>query len=236
MPYYEAPEMLRKQLEYWRMYPIWAQERVQIILVDDGSQKYPAAEVLKTASIPQIPISLYRIEEDIPWNHGGARNLAFKEVGEGWVLLTDLDHVLPPESVSTLLSALLQDGNVYTPARYRMKGVLDWEEIHRHSDSFILTREMFWKVGGFDEDFSGYWNGVSHPFRKALRREVEFTDLNNMHLLLFGPDVVKDSSVDLGRKGSEYDIQNTKLRKKFKKALKEYKPTHQLRFTWKRLL
>lgn len=240
MPYYDAPEMLRKQIEYWRMYPAWAKESLSIILVDDGSPKYPAEDVLSEMGVPDFAsFALYRIKEDIPWNHGGARNLAFTHADSGWCVLTDIDHVLPPESICSLMTAPLLEQFVYKPMRFRMKGILNWDEINRHSDSFILTREMYWKVGGFDEDFSGYWNGVSGPFRKALRRNAETRELDCMHFLLFCNDTVDGASVDLGRKGSKYDILNGDVdRKKFNKIHRNghYKPTNHLRFSWTQVI
>lgn len=240
MPYYDAPEMLMKQLEYWQQYPEWVAECVRVILVDDGSPTWPAQTVLDAVGGPPFPIELYRIEEDIPWNHGGARNLAFTQMQEGWALLTDIDHVLPLESVCSLLTKQLNVNCIYIPSRYRVLGALDWKEIEPHSDSFILTREMFWKVGGFDESFSGYWNGVSHLFRKHLLsicREVSVLD--NIHLLFFDNTIVKDANVkSLGRKGSAYDIKgNPRLYLKLRKRLhdNDYKPTNHLQFTWKQV-
>lgn len=241
MPYYDAPEMLMKHLEYWQLYPEWVAECLNVVLIDDGSPKCPASTVLDAVGGPPFPIELYRIEEDIPWNHGGARNLAFTQMQEGWALLTDIDHVLPLESVCSLLTKHLNDKCVYIPSRYRVLSALDWEEIEPHSDSFVLTREMFWKVGGFDEEFSGYWNGVSHLFRKHLSTVVqEYIVLENTHLFFFDNTIVKDANVEsLGRKGSAYDIKDDpKLYRRLNKRLqdKDYKPKNHLHFSWKQVI
>jgi hypothetical protein len=229
MPYYEAPGMLRKQMEAWRSYPKWAEECLEIIVVDDGSPCYPAMDVMMSEELPWIPVHLFRIKEDIPWNHGGARNLAFDQLEGGWAVLTDIDHVLPMESVCSLLTMVLSPGHVYLPARYRVKGVLDWEEIKPHSDSFVLSREMFWDVGGFDEDYSGYWNGVSGPFRRALKQKATFKELKYTHFLLYGRDLIPDANVTtLGRKGSAYDL------KRKRQGL--YAPKNPLRFNWERMI
>lgn len=240
MPYYEAPDMLRTHLGYWRLYPKWVKESISVILVDDGSFTFPARSVLDQIGDIGFPIQLYRIKENIPWNHGGARNLAFTHAPEGWCVLTDIDHVLPLESMCSLLTLSLSENKVYVPSRYLMKGALDWEEIEPHSDSFILTREMFWEVGGYDEQFSGYWNGVSQLFRKNLYKAFsEAVVVDSIHFLLFLNDVVKDANVtEWGRAKSEYDIHNNqKLLKKRNKLLKQdYKPKNHLQFDWERVL
>ena len=240
MPYYEAPEMLKVHLKNWCAYPDEIADRVNIILVDDGSPTLPAEGVLRTSKLPRSPIQLYRIQENIPWNHGGARNLAFDQMDEGWAVLTDMDHALPKKSIQTLLSMNLVSGRTYKPARYRMLNDKDSELIHRHCDSFILEREMFWKVGGFDEYFSGYWNGVSGPFRRAIHQKSKVRLIDNVWFLVYGIDVIKDACItSMGRKGSEYDIQNNKnLVHDFNMAekLKRTQPKKKLQFTWERVL
>lgn len=240
MPYYDQPAMLRKQVEVWHTYPKWTWKFLELILVDDGSPNHPAFDVLMEQPLPPFLVQLYRIQEDIPWNHGGARNLAFDRMGEGWAVLTDIDHILPLESVCSLLFIDLLPALVYIPDRYRIRGVMNWEEIERHSDSFILTRERFWGVGGFDEDFSGYWNGVSGPFRKALKRCSGIIELTDVCFHLYGSDVIQDASVGVfGRKGSEYDINMCKsstLKRNYSRALKVYSPKNPLRFNWEQVI
>jgi hypothetical protein len=79
VPYYRNPVMLREQIKAWEDYP----DAVSIILVDDGSPE-PALEVVRehapAALLPRL--TLYRIDVDIPWNRGGARNLGAKAGGD----------------------------------------------------------------------------------------------------------------------------------------------------------
>lgn len=231
VPYYENPQMLRVQMHYWTEYP----KDVNIVVVDDGSPVRPALDALHNLRLSNL--SLYRINEDIPWNHGGARNLAMAEIHEGWVVMTDIDHVMTIDSVRKLQAMTLNPAYVYYPRRY--KAVQDHVVDHNpHRDSFILHRDMFWVVGGFDERFSGYWNGVSRLFRTALKNHAEKNiALTDVSLIVHETDIIPDASTRLGREGSEYDINsNPKLKREFNRALRNYKPKDHLRFTWKKQL
>jgi len=236
MPYYDSPQMLAEHLKQWRHYPYPITDNVKAVIVDDGSPNYPAIDVFRKEALPDFPVELYRIKENIPWNHGGARNLAFTHIKDGWVVSTDMDHVMPVLSALELLRAALDPGTVYYPERYAQRPEIGAEKIHTHIDSFILTPQMYWRIGGFDESLSGFWNGCPRPFRRAVRKRAKTADLPGVFLLRYGADIVKDASVTKwGREGSEYDIKNNPaMSKRQKEAMRNYQPEKPLRFTWER--
>jgi len=236
MPYYEAPKMLKMHLENWCVYPPKLADRVSIVLVDDGSPNSPAEEVLKTAKLPRSPIQLYRVLENIPWNHGGARNLGMRVAKDGWVLSTDMDLLLTSENVINLFDYDLNPNKSYRPGRVKLNQQNQLEEIKPHRETFIMTKKMFWEIGGYDEDFNGYWNGVFYPFLKNVRKHCGVLPLETVDLL-WDP-LLKDASVtEWGRIGSEWDINiDRKMRVKQHAAARNYKPINPLRFTWKQIL
>lgn len=231
MPYYEAPTMLEEHLRWWVDYD---PGEVSIVLVDDGSEISPAKSVLEWNGIPEgLDLSLYWIELNLPWNHGGARNLAMNKVATEWVILTDIDHVAFPWSVRDLMKWPLDPGVVYQPPRYdKVDGAP--QRFTRHSDSYIITPDMFWAVGGYDEQFTGYWNGPFEPFRKALKRTTELKEVDAGILLRHNnSEKIPDANVtEWGRKGTEFDINSNKaLKKKQRVAMTKYKPSV-LQFAW----
>jgi len=240
MMYYESPQMLGKQLEYWCAYSKDVSDRLRIVLVDDGSPKYPASDVMVADALPDFPVNLFRATENIIYNHSGGFNLAFTHIEDGWVLMTDMDHVMPEESLMCLLNMELDPNSVYRFSRRRMTSFEEWIPCHRHLDSIILTTDMYWKAGGFDEDFRGYCNGVSFLFRKAIERySRQIVQLDDIYSLLFQEDVIPDSVNTLfGKKGSEYDINMDRpMYRKMMNALKSWqKPTDYIRFTWEQVL
>jgi len=232
IPYYESPNMLREHIKYWKQYPKSVTERLWVVLVDDGSPRKPAEDVLDGLDLP-VSVRLYRIEENIPWNVGGARNLGFTKAADGWVFSIDIDHVVPAESMQTLLSLPLNPKYHYLPTRYRMVDFENSREYHRPPASFIVTKKLFWKVGGFDEDFSGHRGGVTSCFRRALKAKSRCVELSDVRTLFFPAEVIPDAMVtEWGR-----DVSNDpKLRKKLKISPNKYNPKDCLRFNWDRVL
>ena len=195
LTYYDNPDMLRKQLMYWQEYGKDLADKVNIIIVDDGSPNHPAKEVLYDAEPLNIDISLYRIKQDIFQNVAGARNLAFTKSSNRWVWNIDMDHVISYKSMGNLLDMHLESGCYYQPYRFRMLDMEHSEPMDRHSDTFIMERDLFWEVGGYNEDYiQYYYNGSLSLFRRQLKRSALSIELGNVWTLYFGPGVIADAS------------------------------------------
>lgn len=196
MAYYENGKMLERHFEEWQTYP---KKDFKIILVDDGSQNDPAINHIE--KIP-FPLELYRIKKDIPWNQNGARNLGMTHA-EGWCLITDMDHLLSKDQFEKLYKLELSTTTHYVPGRKK----LNEEWYKRHPNSYILHKDLYWKAGGYDESFSGYY-GTDSTFRRQLAKVSERVELQKIfYLTLFGRKDIKDASTrNYGRKGSEYQV------------------------------
>lgn len=202
VPTYNQPGMLRKQFETWADYSDAARAAFHFTVVDDCSQQ-PVE--IHPGGWPDV--SLYRIDEDVPWNRGMARNLGTKMATTPWVLHVDTDHVLPPGSAQELARTVnkLDPKRWYRFRRYRIgaadatrkKDRLDpkktFGEIHPHIDSYLCTPKAYWAAGGYNEDFSGVLGGGT-PFLKEMERvngaPVTLTECLHVHTR----DSVSDSS------------------------------------------
>lgn len=131
--YYNQPEILLKQLDFWGQY-----QNVKIVVVDDGSKPPIPAIASEYAAV-------YRIEEDIPWHQDQARNLAMSQA-EGWCLLFDLDHLPTATTIKALQKKLptLDAGKWYRLPR-KCKG----QPLVTGQNIYLIQNEVFWELGGY---------------------------------------------------------------------------------------
>lgn len=189
-PYYENPVFMHEQLDRWEQWTPHVKELVQAIIVDDGSPKAPAESVLSMWKMQHgghfpFNVRLFRIGVDVRWNWLAARNIGMFNAPEGWCTLTDMDHVIPEYTMAALSHAEFNEKQIYT---FRRKE--HGREIHRHPNSMFMTREMFWKVGGYDEALSGHY-GTDGDWR---RRCAATAPVRCADLFLERHEYVQDSS------------------------------------------
>ena len=223
LTYYECPDMLRKQMDYWQQYPKEITDNIQVLVIDDGSKEFPAKDVLNERET-NVDLCLLRIKEDIFQNTMGARNLGFHYTSESWIWNLDMDHIAPAESIKALLDLELNTTCYYLPARYRMQSLTEYGEMHRHSDTFIMTRKMFWGIGGYNEDFvKFYFNGAAGMFRVAMAKYSTPIELEDVRTLYFSLCIIEDAS----------PIQKRNRRRGLRV---DDKPKNHLRFEWEKII
>lgn len=185
--YYENPSMLALQWKEIAAYPASIKSAIEILVVDDASPRTPAASVTRPRGLPRHRV--YRIEKDIPWNQDAARNIGAHEAHGQWLLLTDIDHVVPASTLEGLLAAPLDSSVFYSFGRVKFDS---GESREPHPNSYFMAKNMYWDIGGHDEDFAGIY-GKDVLFRRralAHAREVPLVDLP---LARVGQSMVADS-------------------------------------------
>lgn len=229
--------MLELQCKEWKDYP----EGIEIVVIDDGSPE-PAADILKSSN----RVKLYRVLQDIPWNRGGARNLGAHVAQTDWLLHVDIDHVLPAPCAWRMVERHFPPpaSHWYRFKRWRVgkadetrrkDAIADdvrFGEVRPHGDSYLCTRELYWRVGGYDEDYSGCLGGGS-PFLRQMEREAPAGLFNGEVVLhVHTRDSVADASDhSLSRDTSEYS-----RRRRNKERRGDTKARNPLRFEWERVL
>lgn len=159
MPFYQNHLFLCDQIAGWSQ---WHSEDlhnfVTAIIVDDGS---PTPLTLDRPTL--FPVRVFRIDVDIRWNWLAARNIGAHHAADGWLVLTDMDHVIPEDTIRAIVFGQHDPAVVYAFSRREHTG----EPIAPHSASFLMTRAMFWKIGGYDEALSGHY-GTDGTYRRQV--------------------------------------------------------------------
>lgn len=184
-PYYCNARFLDHQLAGWRALPADVRARLSAVIVDDGSPEHPAADVMAVGERP-FPIRLFRVDVDVRWNWLAARNIGLHHADAGWVLVTDMDHVVPEATLRAVITGEHDPGVIYAFSRVEHTGA----PATPHSASFLLTRAMFWAVGGYDEALSGHY-GTDGDWRRRCAAVAPMQVLSDV---LVRHEFVEDAS------------------------------------------
>lgn len=178
--------------------------KCRIVIVDDCSP-----EPL------QCPTSLdcYRIESNIPWNQPGARNLGFQE-SEGWIVCADIDHLVTKENIDQILKLKKEKGTVYFLGR----------EDNDSWNVYLIHKDDFEKVGGYDEDFSGHYGYDDILFLYQCQKNLRVKELRDIKVKVFA----KESSTKMER-NYEFNRKLLELKKHIDKNNGD-----RIRFIWKK--
>lgn len=162
-PYYENSGFLEYQINAWKQYPDNLREMISVIVVDDGSPDEHAHRVIGEMLPLPFSIRLFRIAVDVRWNWLAARNIGMHHAKDGWCLMTDMDHVVSASLAHKLVHGVFDQRVVYRLSRREHTGA----RLHPHPNTMMLTREMFWKLGGYDEALSGHY-GTDGDWRRRI--------------------------------------------------------------------
>lgn len=229
-PYYRNSETLLYQAQHWVTLPRWMNAQLKVRVIDDGSPREESAQEVLSAPVHLYGAvtELYRIKEDKPWNQHGARNLgAYVAPHEDdWLLMTDMDIVVPEAVLCFLLQGRLDRDAHYFFGREFADGRPD----KSHCNSFLVTKKNFWAAGGYNEDFCGTYGGDG-IFTRALERISQRIDLSGQKLLGLNDTIDDCSTRGLGRKDTDFHREYLRRRD----ATRNQPARNPLRFEWERI-
>lgn len=189
LPYYDNAGMLAIHQEGWAKLPAEVKANLHVIVVDDCSPKAPALKGWRSCGLASQ--RLYRIGVDVRWNWLICRNLGAKVAETEWILLTDIDHVVPVETLRSVMVGHHMPAAAY---RFNRRNAPDLTPYHPHPDSYLITREMFWRTGGYDERYSGYY-GYGSDIRHRILRVASALIQLDAYLIRYPREVQWDASV-----------------------------------------
>jgi hypothetical protein len=189
--YYDEPELLKEQMKLWERYPY----QIEIILIDDGSQKYPAFEILKDYNRPDF--QLWKVDEDLGFNSHGCRNLIANLSSSDNILFMDIDCHMSPENVAFLKTCKFNKKSIYKFAMYSSPS-FSYTSFPGHPNVFIVNKETFWEAGGYDESFTGHHYG-DREFMVRLGMITETRQISSslgINVVRGGRKSIEDPTVD----------------------------------------
>lgn len=191
-PYYENPRMLTQQLLHLAGLPKARRELLHLIVVDDGSPDAPLGpeHLMAMRACDLASVRLFRIGVDVRWNWLACRNLGVAMASTVWVLMTDMDHQVPEPTLARIQEGRLSGRRIYRFSRVDAPNLTPYKP---HPNSWLMTRDMFDKVGGYDERFSGFY-GTDGMFRSRCEEAAREVVLLDEPLVRFPRDVVSDAS------------------------------------------
>jgi len=186
MPYYNNPGMLGAHYDRWERFQPEVKARMEIVLCDDASDE--PAFTLNTG----IPTRLYRIKPPhVMWSQCCATNIAASKANGRWLVITDIDHIVPEETWERLAAMVLtlDSKRVY---RFRRKEV-DGSTYKQHPNSWLMTRETFEATKGHDERYRGIYNQDA-AFIERVERVCGAISTIYPHIIRVGRETISDAS------------------------------------------
>lgn len=231
-PYYENPTMLKMQVENWNRYAGDLRSITRLILVDDCSKKYRPDDIFSECKLPK---ELYRIKTDIAWNQHGARNLGAamagkKGVDNPWMFMSDIDILFTPEMANTLFRKPLDPGRHYTFDRAFLPELVKRKP---HCNTFLVKRNIYWAVNGYDEDYCGSYGGDG-PFMRQIGALAPNVFLPDITLWGVPETYIEDANTrDLPRDGEMKERYRQTFKRK--RSSGDERSNNPLRFEWEKV-
>lgn len=230
--FYNNPTMLSLQYEHWAKFSDSTKAWLEVVLVDDGSQESPALAVPRPADLP--PLRIFRVLEDRLWHQNGARNLGAFVAQGSWLFLTDMDHLVPEDTL-VRTAEVAKSNMVYKFHRLDAatgKPTLDRHGAEKsHPNSWAMTRDQYWKVGGYDERTCGHY-GTDSFFRAKLQASTKIKTLP-FPIIRYDSTLVADASTrGINRKEGRAEG----WRRKLQLRLDRDPRPHTMMFPWEQVL
>lgn len=201
--YYENPNTLDYLFNQWKKYDEDVLKNIEFIITDDCSKKFPLKNINKPE---ELNIRYFEIQQKVDWNWLACRNVgAFHSKGK-WLLITDIDHFVRHDNIKVLHKKIkyISEEYVYMLERRNLSD----KRINNHGNSFLMTREMYWKIGGYDETLSGRYSGTTMAYKKRILWNTKGLKLVEIPLHCISDNDIDDSqTIELSRNKNMKDLE-----------------------------
>ncbi len=166
-PCFGQEKRIFRLVEEWDAWGEDLKQHVKIILIDDHGT--PSIESMLSGRTMDYDLSVYRIQDDVKHNIPGAMNLGVMAASTPWILTMDTDYSFPLNDMHRLLNFKPAQGEVYSFFLDRVTAgvhVARYKKVH--TNTFLIHKDVFIDLNGFDEDFSGKWSNKLQPVLREL--------------------------------------------------------------------
>jgi hypothetical protein len=187
-----SQEILRRQLLWFERMNL--PDDIEFIFLDDGSDP-----PLHDCGIKLRNLTLHATNDKREWTVELARNLGAKMAKGEYLLMTDIDYILPYKAINVVRTltedkmrferefAVLDENGKFSQDldMLRKYGLLEERIQNRgvrippHPNNFIMRKETFFRIGGYREDRVGvpYPNGGDRWFKRTWAKHYEAGDV-----------------------------------------------------------
>lgn len=237
LPHFQNLGMLEEQQAVWADYPAAIKSRLHVVVVDDCSPEGQRPSPASVRIHDLASFRIFRLTEKKRWNWLACRNLGAKVARTDWLLLTDIDHVIPTSTLERLMTGPLVPEDVYRFKRVTVTQRWPYDVSAQpaykpHNDTWFLTRKMFFdeRVGGYDERLSGCY-GTSGEFRDRLVATAHASVILHDVIIRYPREIIADASTSpdvYTRKGDPRNDEELRRRKAERAQMAQWKPLHGL--------
>ena len=174
--YYNSHKFLSHQVKSWTNFSKAALDQIQFVIIDDGSAfGHTAADFLRINRnyTKGLDIVVFKIDQDLAWNIGGARNLGFLMANTEWVFMNDADIEVRAETIDFVTKLINQQDNRFNGTNSEKVYLYfkRWTEagVKNHPAVMLIKKEHFWMLGGCDEDFVGHYGQTDPHFTFKIK-------------------------------------------------------------------
>lgn len=199
--------------------------------MDDGSKVSPISSM--NIYDPDRKIKIFIVKYDYGFNSHGCRNLIAHKAAHDWIVFLDCDRIIiDPEFTFNIIRSKKLDA----ATRYKFICHVGRIGLNVHSsiNDFLIHRDHFLSVGGYDEELIGFRDGDRSFFKQLLSVGGKERVLQADILLTRPPSVlasINEARSPNDRKTISFDILN--LLEYREKIPDPKKPT--ITFEWEEL-
>ena len=208
VPVLNSHEIVRRSLLHYDK--MFLTDDVEVIYVDDGSDPPIEDFLIKDEGLSEkereeflnlygygysFDLTIYQTNDKRDWTWALARNFGAKKARGEYLLMTDLDYIIPKKAIEYALQftgdklrfkrefGILDENGEFTqdvptllkwgllPERISERGL----QMPPHPNNFCMRKDLYWEMGGYREDRVGwpYPQGEDAWFKRKWTRMVE---------------------------------------------------------------